>query len=405
MNTTVIYCQNCRSANSLKETFCQECGTRLLLVVFPNSLQYDTNHVPTFYEDHLLERISILELRVAQLSERLESAFFLIQNGFEHFSKHQNSYRAFLEIAKRVNPELAAALSEISELNKANPAKARLGKDAKRKKILSEIIEQDGNQNSELFTHLVEKGIDFLVENEEKQAFQMLERAALLSPQNVALHLFIAENLFRADKYAEAQKYLEKIYLFAPTNEKAMLLLGAIYADFAEVEKAKRLLSAVAENRKTEAAANLIWGMLAAFENNWSEAIAAFKKSSGENEFAETQYLIGCAYFCLRQHNAALANLQKAIELDHRFSDAYFMQSVIYRLKNDETKAEESLAAAAECRENGAQNWEFTSGKTIWNAEKALPFLHFEKKNARILSGGALRVLKFMRKMIYEAIS
>ena len=39
-----------------------------MIVVFPNSLQYDTNQTPTFYEDHLLERISALEIRVDQLS-------------------------------------------------------------------------------------------------------------------------------------------------------------------------------------------------------------------------------------------------------------------------------------------------------------------------------------------------
>ena len=79
MERTPVYCQNCRSRNSLRDTHCQNCGTRLLLVVFPQSLQFDTNHVPSYYEDHLLERVSLLELRLVQMSESLRIAMEIIR--------------------------------------------------------------------------------------------------------------------------------------------------------------------------------------------------------------------------------------------------------------------------------------------------------------------------------------
>ena len=78
-------------------------------------------------------------------------------------------------------------------------------------------------------------------EAEEKQAFLNLERAALLSPENVPLLVFIAEKLFRADKFDQVILNLEKAFEIAPRNEKVLILLGAALADFGEAEMARKL--------------------------------------------------------------------------------------------------------------------------------------------------------------------
>jgi len=403
VKTTAIYCQSCRAANNLSETHCQECGTRLLLVVFPNSLQYDTNHVPTYYEDHLLERVTLLELRIAQISERLESAFDFLQRGLDAFQKDQILLQSLFETIKQLNPEFAGILTEKS-LEKRSELKNKQTREDKKKQILSEILTQHKNPNAELFTHLIGEGIKLLAESEEKQAFQMLERAALLSPDNIPLHLLIAENLFRVDKYAEARNHLEKIFDSAPINPKILLLLGAIYADFAETEKARRLLSVLTGNEKTAAVVNFIWGMLAAFDENWTEAVAAFKEAMSKTETAEAYYLIGCAYFELKREPTALRHLQKAVSIDSGFSDAWFMQSLIFKLQEDEIKEKNAFEAAVEQKESGAQSLEFLQGKKMLKLETALPFAHFKKKNARILTGGSLRLTKYIREMILLAI-
>ncbi|MGI8883870.1 MAG: tetratricopeptide repeat protein [Pyrinomonadaceae bacterium] len=403
MKTTAIYCQSCRAANHLSETHCRECGTRLLLVVFPNSLQYDTNHVPTYYEDHLLERVTLLELRITQISERLESAFDLLHRGLDAFQKEQILLQSFLEIIERTNPEFAEILNGKS-LEIKSEIKNRQTENDKKKRILSEILTLHKNPNAELFTHLIKEGIKLLSEKEEKEAFQMLERAALLSPNNVALHFLIAENLFRVDKYAEARIHLEKILDSAPTDPKLLLLLGAIYADYAETEKARRLLSILTGNRENASVVNFIWGMLAAFEENWTEAIAAFKEATGKTESAEVHYLIGCAYFELKREPAALRHLQKAVSLDTGFSDAWFMQSVIYKAQENFAGEKIAFQTALEQKESGAQSLEFLQGKKMIKSETALPFAHFQKPNARILTGGSLRLTKYLREMILRAI-
>jgi tetratricopeptide (TPR) repeat protein len=144
--------------------------------------------------------------------------------------------------------------------------------------------------------------------------------------------------------------------------------------------------------------------MLAAFESNWTESLAAFKQSAENLETAEIQYLIGMVYFQLEKYATALKYLQRAISLDVKFADAWFMQSVIYKLSGNEESANSSRAAALEVKEAGAQCLEFLKGKKLPNPEIALPFQHFERENNYLLTSGSLRLTKFFREQIYKSI-
>jgi Tfp pilus assembly protein PilF len=396
------YCQNCRTANKLGETQCRSCGTRLLLVVFPQSLKFDTNHVPSYYEDHLLERVTLLELRLAQVTEQLAMTYELIKREAKLFQKDRTLLSAFFESLEKTNPELSEILSrEAAQISAGK--KGKLAIENKREEVLQEILVFHGKKKAELFTHLVKEGFRLLEANEEKQAFQTLERAVLISRNNVPLNLFVAENLFRVDKFAEAKKYLESLFEIDGQNEKVLLLLGAMYADETQLEKARKLLSVLVENPQIGSLVNYIWAMLAAFEENWTESLAAFKQCLQNAETPEAYYLIGCGYFQLKDYKNALHYLQKASFLDDKFADAWFMQSVIYKILNDNENASVSIQSALESKEAGALCLEFLKRQREPNLEIALPFLHFPKTN-NILTKGALRLNKFFRKQILKSL-
>ena len=42
-----------------------------MIITFPKSQRDEGELAPTYYEDHLLERVSALEIRLSQLSEQL----------------------------------------------------------------------------------------------------------------------------------------------------------------------------------------------------------------------------------------------------------------------------------------------------------------------------------------------
>jgi hypothetical protein len=71
------FCQKCRAANPLGQEFCQRCGTKLMLVVQPPSMRVGPNDT-TPNEEHLLERLTILENTLERLAERLEQGLKLL---------------------------------------------------------------------------------------------------------------------------------------------------------------------------------------------------------------------------------------------------------------------------------------------------------------------------------------
>src|SRR6266513_2907881 len=57
MSQVLHYCQRCLAANPLGQEFCARCGTRLMIVVEPNSSRFDTGPASLYTDEHRLERI------------------------------------------------------------------------------------------------------------------------------------------------------------------------------------------------------------------------------------------------------------------------------------------------------------------------------------------------------------
>lgn len=390
----------------MSETHCIKCGTRLLLVVFPHSLQYDTNQVPSYYEDHLLERVSLLELRLAQLTEALHGALEVIREQGAILREEKEHLKSLYQMIGLIKTEEAekskSARDSFIQQKLLNESGAKPEK--KEEEIFGKIIAGHDLPNIRLFRHILEEAVRLLAQNEEKQGFKMLERALLLSPQNLSLHLFTAEKLFWADKFDEARTTLEKALQFAPGNSQILLILGAIYADEAAAEKARKFLGLLVNDESKTLIVNFMWGMLAAFEENWTESIAAFRQAQEQEELPELAYLIGCAYYQLDRLSMALQYFQKAVRLQEDYADAWFMQSLIYGRNKDQKREKETLEKAVKINENGAQCLEFLKGKKLKNPEIALPFRHFRQPKMRILTNGAVRLTKFFRAEIKKSI-
>ena len=361
----------------------------MLLVVFPQSLQYATNPVRSFYEDHLLERVSLLELRLVQMSESLRIAMEIIREQGKIVKDNQKQVRL---LNKKLSGQDGKKVVEDAPKTGDNHALT-----------IEKAVAEHDSPNVELFTKILTEGIRLLENREEKEAFRMLERALLLSPRNQSLLFFTARSYFFVDRFADAKKHLEKAFELAPENEDVLLLSGVIYADEGDTEKARLFLSILAENERTASLVNFIWGILAAFEGNLTESLAAFKLAAQKAEIAELEYLTAAALFEQQDLAAAQRHFQTAFLLDPQYADALFMQAVIYQSQGAKEAANNTLESVSAIREAGAQCAESLRRKNL-DLPTALPFQHFRKKGARLLTGGALRLTRFLKNEVEKAI-
>src|SRR6266498_5946966 len=91
------YCQKCRAANPMGQEFCLRCGTRLMIVVQPPSVRVDVAET-TPQEEHLLERLTILENTLARLAERLEEGLKLLLRHSETSYTNHALVKSLIEI-------------------------------------------------------------------------------------------------------------------------------------------------------------------------------------------------------------------------------------------------------------------------------------------------------------------
>ena len=396
MKTIPHYCQNCGANNQLGERSCRKCGTRLMLVVFPPSIRHDEGLVPSFYEDHLLERVTLLESRLSQVAERLAMALDLM---LRQTKNNQSDHLLLETLIDSLNTLGAVEKDKLTQKwrKRVKNEDEREVSENKNDKVFHEITAHITGQKADLFSHLIKEGLKFLSQNEEKQALRTFERALVISPENIRLLLFIAEIQFQTEKFDAAQIHLEKLLEIEPKNIKAILLTGIIAADAIEIEKAENFLPQIKTERSVKFICNYVLGMSAAFKNDWKSTLEYFKEMLSVKDIPENHYLIGCVYFQLNKFKMALRHLQKAVETDTNFADAWFMLGVIYKMTGEETKSYQSIELAWSSKETGAECLKFMKRGSQIEFATALPFFRLKDLKKHLIMSNSIRFTKLIR--------
>lgn len=397
------YCQNCGSSNSLGERNCRKCGTRLMIVVFPPSIRHDDGLVPSFYEDHLLERVTLLEIRLSQVVERLATALDLVLRQ----TKNNQSDHLLLETLIDSLNTLGAI--EKDTLRKKWQKKINFDEEEitenKNDRLLRETTALINNDKKEIFSHLIKEGLRLLANNEVKHSIRTLSRALEISQQNIPLLLFIAETEFQNDNFDSAKIYLEKILEIEPVNKKAKFLLGVLHADSFEFQISKEILSKLISDNELKFCVTYVLGFIYAYEVNWAESLKYFKESLNVYDLPETHYLIGCLFFQEKKFKSALKHLQKAVETDTNYADAWFMLAVIYKILDEETKSYQSIELAWSSKEAGAECLKFMKRGSQIEVEMALPFFKLKDLKKNLIMSNSIRFTKIIRGEVIKILN
>ena len=135
------FCQNCRAANPLGQEFCQRCGTRLMLVVRPPGMRVEYSDT-TPNEEHLLERLTTLEITLARLADRLEQGLKLLLRQSETAYANHALVKSLIEILNECgvvdNNDLESKWrTECDKLNDAESESARAKRAPKKTRKVS----------------------------------------------------------------------------------------------------------------------------------------------------------------------------------------------------------------------------------------------------------------------------
>lgn len=339
------YCQKCLAANPLGQEFCARCGTRLMIVVEPTSARFEAGPASLSTDEHLLERISAAENRVARLADRLERSLDLLlryaQNAYFDRSLMRALVGLLTEDGVVETERLERMWSERCQRDTVEQEE-NVHRDELRLRVLAEARVPD----KQLFEDLVNEGFVLLEDKQVPQGISKLEKAAEISAENAALNLFIGEHFFRRGKTKQARAYLSKAHAALPDDVRISLLLGLTCADDGEVELAKDLLRNATEQGGSSFAGHYGLGWVFVAEKNWRRALGEFKRALTVRPSPEAHYVLGCLYYELNRDALAVRHLRKATKMDAGYAEAFYLLAQAYERIGRKELARQALEKA-----------------------------------------------------------
>lgn len=390
------YCQKCLAPNALGQDFCARCGTRLMIVVEPTSARFELNEQSIPTDEHLLERISILENRISRLTERLERTLDLL------LRQVQNSYfdRSLVKTLIRVLSEdeiVDAAKLERLWNDRCEQDTVEQQQSTQRDALRLKILASPPASNSKVFSDLVGEGFLLIQDRQVAVGIDKLLRAAEMADSNSALNIFIGEYFFRDGKTRKARTYLSRAHQAAPDDVRVSLLLGLTCADEGDSDKAKELLATAIERGGSCFAGHYGLGWLHMTENHWRKAVAEFKRALEVRPSPEAHFALGSVYYRLGRDELAVRHLRKAIEMDENYQEALKLLAVLYNRKGETDLAQDLLSRTVKGKTVGRP------GKRVSNGRKRLPSFELGELPEGLITGADQRLSTVVREDALQA--
>ena len=340
------YCQKCLAANPLGQEFCARCGTRLMIVVEPTSARYEVGTAGLSTDEHLLERISAAETRVARLAERLERSLDLLLRYAQNAYFDRSLVRALVNLLAEDGVVQTERLEKLWT-ERCQKDAVEQEENVHRDELRLRILARGDAPDRKAFEELVNEGFLLIEDKQVTQGITKLQRAAEIANENAALNLFIGEHFFRKGKSKLARGYLAKAHAALPDDVRVSLLLGLTYADDGEVELAKDLLSSANAQGGSSFAGHYGLGWLFVAEKNWRRALNEFKRALTVRPSPEAHYVLGCLYYELDRDTLAVRHLRKATKMDAGYTEAFCLLAQVYERMGRKELAEQAFQKAA----------------------------------------------------------
>ena len=398
-NEIAHYCQKCLAANPLGQDFCSRCGTRLMIVVEPASMRYENSESGPAGDEHLLERISVLENRLARLAERLERALDLL------LRQAQNSYfdRSLLKSLIGLLAEDGVVQNE--KLERLWQERCKQDADAqeqsnRRDELRAKIVASYRGTERVAFEQFVTEGFLLIEDENPSDGIRALQRATEMDPNSGPLLSFVGEHFFRTGKTKVARDYLTRAFEASPEDNHVLLLLGLVCGDEGDTERAKELIKTATRRGGSSFAAHYGLGRLFVAEQEWQKALREFKLALVTKPSPEAHYALGCLYYQLRRDSMAVRHLLHAVHMDSAYTEALRLLALVYK-----RLGKHELARAAFEKAAGIDNSQRGKKKPPRDDAPAVPSLFrvWLGRHKRLLTGGDARLAEALREDALKA--
>ena len=400
----MLLCQRCTHPNPYSRETCSACGTRLMIVTSTRTTaaygDAESLLKPTL-EEHLLERISMLESQLEHARDRQDLLLELI-----HRQATSGMYdHAMLDaLVEHLGKQGAIEGAELEALWRERIAEhyEEASDQGRFQKRVERILSVFAGDNFDLFARLLDTGGDLLAEGNNKRGIRYFEKALVLDPGNAELAFLIGEHFFRINKPVLARAYLERAVDDQARNHIAMLMLGVLYGDDGDLDSAKWHLNKALKLKKDSFAAHYGLGRILVSEGKLREALTHLKRALRLKPTAEMYYLVGRAYLEEGRTEVAVRHLQRCVQMDPRFDAALYHLGLIYLRQENVLLAQQHFKAAYEINPRESR---YRTALRARRATQLAPLPVFGRaavSSRKVVTSGDVRLAELLRSDLLE---
>lgn len=329
-----MYCQACGTFNDESRTHCERCQQKLLVVsgavgAEGEFLSEESGDDRQSFDEHLLERISVLEEAVKRATQTARQLMEVLHNQERSILINQTGLSTVRELLERRD---LVSSEEWSELWQSRTEQQMLALE-KRERFLSlrERIHAlySGDQHRS-FEDLLDDAEYALFAYDLPRALEVLRHAWRMDPDNYELAYFIGETLFNEGEAQEALSFFRRVLEVQPEHFQGLVFSGVLHHERGEMQQAEESLRRAVQLYPDSFLPHFSLGAVYAAQSNLKKAQVYLERAVELDPVPQALYLLANNLFEMGRLGLAIERLQEVVRLDPAFEEAYHLLGMAY---------------------------------------------------------------------------
>ena len=327
-----MYCQVCGAHNEDDAEYCQRCRQKLMVLsgsAAPAAEPLDAGDEEFSFDEHLLERISILEEVLKRTGETLQKALSAMHRQEESILVHHAGMLALRELLERRGLVDGAEWSDLweSKMDYQFQVLEKRERFAARKDRILGLYE---GRRRPAFERLLEEAELALGGLDLAGAMEALETAAGIDRGNHELARFLGESHFQEGRLERALDCMSRVLAIKPDHVQGLVYSGVIRLQQGEERRGQELLERAVMLHGDAFLPHFCLGASLAGRGQ-SESAAAFLERAVEIDgVPQALYLLGRCRYEMGRPGQAIESLARAVRIDPSFEECHHLLGLCY---------------------------------------------------------------------------
>lgn len=332
-----MLCQVCGTVNHDEQEFCTKCQQKLLVLSGVSVVgedegeQFDPEgEEESFsFDEHLLERISILEEAVRRTAETARHLLAALHKQERNILINQTGLATIRELLEEHRVIRREEWSEIWQ-SRVNYQMLALEKRERFLAIRDRIAALYRGRKRQLFDELLEDAEYALFAFDIDGALRALEAAHQLDPENYELNYFLGESYFNEGETDQALSFFQRALKDKPDHYEGLVFSGVIQHEMGNAEAAKELLQRAVALYPESFLPQFSLGAVYAGQGQLARAVMLLEKAVEIDPVPQALFLLGSSLYQMGKTTAAIAHLQQVVRFDPAYEEAYHLLGLAY---------------------------------------------------------------------------